>query len=337
LIINSIQKVLDRSMERNLPGVSAFNGRVQNINRNLIEEYGVNFVQKTQEYHSYLHNVGGLICNINWFADSIAEEIKDPLASKLFHISSDILNTYETFYKRLPECNLDDLQNSAKEKYAGTYSLIKDFTVSLKKQTLAIKKLLLIIKNECEYLLDDFVLTTLSKDLEKLNERIIEHEINDDKRSMVNLESIINAAAKSVKNRFHHINFLIDKNCDRTISANRIRIEQVFENLFKNSAEKIIGSGTIFITIHDEAGKNAENPWCVVTVIDDGSGINEEDLPKIFDYGFSSKNKNSNNMNKGIGLAFVKQVLDDHNGTVIAGNEPGKGAKFKIYFPLTQK
>ena len=70
----------------------------------------------------------------------------------------------------------------------------------------------------------------------------------------------------------------------------------------------------------------------VVTIIDEGPGIDERHLKDIFTYGFSTKNTDKN---RGIGLAFVKQVVDSHMGMIFARNENLKGARFTVYLPTT--
>ena len=70
-----------------------------------------------------------------------------------------------------------------------------------------------------------------------------------------------------------------------------------------------------------------------ILVTDTGSGINNEDLPKIFDPFFSTKGQKGN----GLGLAVIWGIIDNHNGTINVESEVGKGTTFKILLPLTQQ
>jgi two-component system NtrC family sensor kinase len=70
-----------------------------------------------------------------------------------------------------------------------------------------------------------------------------------------------------------------------------------------------------------------------ILVADTGSGISNDDLPKIFDPFFSTKGQKGN----GLGLAVIWGIIDNHNGTINIESELGKGTTFKIRLPLTQQ
>ena len=59
-------------------------------------------------------------------------------------------------------------------------------------------------------------------------------------------------------------------------------------------------------------------------------GGEERHLKEIFKYGFSTK---TSRRSRGVGLSFVKHVVDSHMGMIKAENARGKGAKFTILFP----
>ncbi len=70
-----------------------------------------------------------------------------------------------------------------------------------------------------------------------------------------------------------------------------------------------------------------------IKVTDTGSGISNEDLPKIFDPFFSTKGQKGN----GLGLAVIWGIIDNHNGTINVESELGKGTTFIIRLPLLQQ
>jgi two-component system NtrC family sensor kinase len=69
-----------------------------------------------------------------------------------------------------------------------------------------------------------------------------------------------------------------------------------------------------------------------IKVTDTGSGINNEDLPKIFDPFFSTKGQKGN----GLGLAVIWGIIDNHNGTITVNSDSGKGTTFTIRIPFIQ-
>ena len=70
-----------------------------------------------------------------------------------------------------------------------------------------------------------------------------------------------------------------------------------------------------------------------IRIIDTGSGISKEDLPKIFEPFFSTKGQKGT----GLGLAVIWGIIDNHNGTINVESEEGKGTTFIIRLPLSQK
>ena len=71
----------------------------------------------------------------------------------------------------------------------------------------------------------------------------------------------------------------------------------------------------------------------VLTIIDSGPGIADEDLPHIFDR-FYRSDRARNTPGTGLGLAIVTHTLEAHRGSVRAGNHPGAGAKFTMRLPV---
>jgi CheY-like chemotaxis protein len=74
--------------------------------------------------------------------------------------------------------------------------------------------------------------------------------------------------------------------------------------------------------------------YAVITVEDDGCGIEEKNLSKIFDPFFSTKEKRNGT---GLGLSIVEKLVKEHNGTISLKSEVGKGTMFSIFFPIFQE
>ena len=94
-------------------------------------------------------------------------------------------------------------------------------------------------------------------------------------------------------------------------------------NVMKNCMEHTPEGGEVFV-------KAEENPLCtVISVEDTGGGIEEEDLPHIFERFYRGKNADENSV--GIGLALSRQIIVSQNGTIKAYNKRnGTGAVFEI-------
>jgi two-component system, NtrC family, nitrogen regulation sensor histidine kinase NtrY len=105
------------------------------------------------------------------------------------------------------------------------------------------------------------------------------------------------------------------------------QIKRVFINLFENAVEAMGGKGRIWIS----AGMNSNN-MAQITVADEGTGITNEDIPKLFQPDFSRKKKMS-----GLGLAIVFRIIKDHGGVIRVEHNSPRGARFVIELPATMK
>lgn len=107
----------------------------------------------------------------------------------------------------------------------------------------------------------------------------------------------------------------------------RMRLEQVFTNLFQNAARYAPGS-TVDIRVIQEEGR------ALVTVRDTGPGIPEREHARIFERFTQAEGPRAFAGGFGLGLWLVKQVVEAHGGTVTLTSKPGAGAAFHVSLPL---
>ncbi len=124
------------------------------------------------------------------------------------------------------------------------------------------------------------------------------------------------------------------------VNADRAQIEQVLLNLCFNARDAIDTKGNISLRAASEkldaagAGPGPElspGDYVVITVEDDGHGIDAEALPRIFDPFFTTKDKETGT---GLGLANSYSIVEQHEGTIAVSSTPGQGSTFSVYLPL---
>ncbi|MBD3182165.1 response regulator [Candidatus Poribacteria bacterium] len=124
------------------------------------------------------------------------------------------------------------------------------------------------------------------------------------------------------------------------ITADPNQISQALTNLFINSCEAIKDNGTIEISIYldklpQEYIGNPESTdmdFLVVSISDDGKGMEKELIDKIFDPFFTTKNDG----NAGLGLSAVSRIIRKHNGAIKVESEAAKGSTFCLYLPVNE-
>jgi signal transduction histidine kinase len=100
-------------------------------------------------------------------------------------------------------------------------------------------------------------------------------------------------------------------------------LRSVFNNLFINAVQAMCGGGRLDVSI-----ESFEN-YVKIEVADTGVGISEENLTKIFEPYFSTKETGT-----GLGLAIVKRIVDEHKGIIGVESELNEGTKFTVRLPM---
>jgi CheY-like chemotaxis protein len=115
-------------------------------------------------------------------------------------------------------------------------------------------------------------------------------------------------------------------------------MSEVVLNLLANAVEAIEGSGRIIVTTRhctlDEgnAAGLEPGPYVCLSVQDTGCGMSEEVQARIFEPFFTTKFQG-----RGMGLAVVYGIVDNHEGHISVRSESGQGTTFEFYFPAIEK
>ncbi len=147
------------------------------------------------------------------------------------------------------------------------------------------------------------------------------------------LKGCIIEAYKLVKSEFarNNINYLDRSEKDKFfIKGSKQQIEQVLINLFLNSiaavkASKCYKGGLVEIDV-----LRNENNKLIITVKDNGCGIEEKNLNMIFNPFFTT---NQGLGGTGLGLSIVYGIIKEHGGIIEVKSEKGQGTEFAIFLP----
>jgi signal transduction histidine kinase len=141
----------------------------------------------------------------------------------------------------------------------------------------------------------------------------------------INLREVIDRSLNIVEHQAQEQNVkisVVERENASEIKADAEILRSVFNNLFLNALQAMPNGGELNVTM------SPEDNWVKIEVTDTGDGISDENLPKIFEPYFSTKETGT-----GLGLAIVKRIIDEHHGTITVESEEGKSTKFEVKLP----
>ncbi|SHK60921.1 PAS domain-containing protein [Desulfatibacillum alkenivorans DSM 16219] len=169
---------------------------------------------------------------------------------------------------------------------------------------------------------------------------------SEPEQSLIRLEEILDEVLTLIRASFPssiEIRKKIFCENDR-IMGDSSQLHQVFMNLLTNARHAVseetgvveVAVESVDVTDHAWATKHSilPGPFLKISVSDNGHGMDEVTLQRIFDPYFTTKDKGKGT---GMGLAVVEGVVTSHFGTITVNSKPGRGATFAIWLPAIEK
>ncbi len=122
------------------------------------------------------------------------------------------------------------------------------------------------------------------------------------------------------------------------MEADASQLVQVFQNILLNAKQAMTGSGQITIQGCNLTGNPSEGElfqdgrYVQIKIQDEGTGIEEKNLSRIFDPYFTTKKTGS-----GLGLAVVHSIVQNHRGQISVQSKPGEGSTFTLLLPASDR
>ena len=180
----------------------------------------------------------------------------------------------------------------------------------------------------------------VSHDVERIERLITDYSqmlkdeaaISSEKMKKLNLKDIVQSVVDDFNNiymskRGISIKMKVSGAQDYNIFGIENRIEQIIANLLDNSISFSNDNQEIKVGL-----RTLENKKIMLEVVDQGEGFKEKNTEKIFNRFYSNRPKKFGE-HSGLGLNIVKNLVELHNGQIVASNNIDKGAKMEITFP----
>jgi two-component system phosphate regulon sensor histidine kinase PhoR len=181
------------------------------------------------------------------------------------------------------------------------------------------------------------VIKEQTEHLQNQVERLLKTASGDNRNIIVNkepckinevIQHAIDQLEPLIKEKKADVHFTPDEN-DPVVMADRVHLQLVVINLIENALKYSNGAPYIAIDVQHEA-----NNFYAVSVKDKGIGIEEKNFKYLFKKFYRVPTGNIHQVNGfGLGLNFVKKIVDAHDGKIVLKSVPGVGTEFKILLP----
>lgn len=232
---------------------------------------------------------------------------------------------------------------SLKELLKERENIIKRLNHDLKTPVSPLVNLLPLVKEEIEEEVDN---TKVLEDLEVCHKNalylkdLLEHILKVAEFSMsgrkgekeeFDLSALLDGWIKKFEERNimreEDVGIIADVDEDIDIRVDKMGFYEVLENLVLNSIEHMPDGGEVIFKAEER------DDFIIIKMEDTGTGMQDEDLEKIFKYFYTKGESDHRLESTGLGLPISRYIIENHGGKIWAENKEGRGSRFCIKLP----
>jgi two-component system OmpR family sensor kinase len=130
----------------------------------------------------------------------------------------------------------------------------------------------------------------------------------------------------------HEVSVTVQEGKPIMVFGDAGRLRQCIENIVANAVQKSPAQAavSVFVRLHDA---RPDGPRAIVEVVDQGPGIPQEMLPRLFDRFVAGQGGGTSGAGLGLGLYLAKRIAQEHRGDLAAESPAGSGARFCLTLP----
>ena len=237
--------------------------------------------------------------------------------------------------------SLDEMTNELNKRITTAENFSTDLVHEIRNPLASLKSASEIIAETDDKRQRDKLINIVSHDVERIERLITDYSqmlkdeaaISSEKMKKLDLRTIAQSVVddfNGIYNSKRGISIKLNSNGSKKLFILGIenRIEQILANLLENSISFSKDNQDIYVEISKD-----DNRKINLKIIDEGEGFREKDTSKIFNRFYSNRPEKFGE-HSGLGLNIVKNLVELHNGNILASNNKDKkGAKIEITFP----
>ena len=164
------------------------------------------------------------------------------------------------------------------------------------------------------------------------------------KDEMVNVREVLETAVNGVVGHLRDKNLQLDLDIDQDLPAlpvNRNALHQIFSNLLSNACLASSKNGRVVATAYAQSIPDTKNNlneiirFLQINISDSGSGIRQEDLPRVFTAHYEAERPLIGGLgDTGAGLSMAYELTNSNGGRLWVESQPGRGSTFSLLFPI---
>lgn len=243
----------------------------------------------------------------------------------------DFRKQLETRIDELAELNKELIDLRSQEKYAVTGRIARTIAHEVRNPLTNINLSIEQLKTEVpETETTDLFFKMIVRNSERINNLVSDllnsTRVTELKFIDVSINEILDESLEMALDRIELKQIKVVKDYEEemcSISADIQKIKVAFLNIIVNAIEAMATQGVL------KVGTFTDKDKCVIKIIDNGVGMSKEQLDKLFEPYFTTKEKGN-----GLGLANSQNIILGHNGSISAESSPGEGTTFTIILDI---
>ncbi len=132
------------------------------------------------------------------------------------------------------------------------------------------------------------------------------------------------------------IKTLVDMSPDTLLEMDAVLIQRLIVNLLSNAIDASSPGAHVHLYLSRMPKAPGSREWLRLAIIDEGEGIAEENLARIFTPYFTTKDRGDENRGFGLGLSICRRIVNLHGGNLSVASKPKKGTTVNVDLPLSQ-